>query len=87
LLVLFKMYKFEPGIIYLYQEMKLKEELLNFYIMMNQGDKIIATCIKEKNETNLWVQALKYFTHPDRFADKKSKEDTEQKLKLILDNI
>jgi len=29
------MYKFEPGIIYLYQEMKLKEELLNFYIMMN----------------------------------------------------
>ena len=67
--------------------MKLKEELLNFYIMMNQGDKIIATCIKEKSETNLWVQALKYFTHPDRFADRKSKEDTEQKLKLILDNI
>ena len=32
LLVLFKMYNFEPGIVYVCEEMKLSEELLNFYI-------------------------------------------------------
>ncbi|KAL4427594.1 hypothetical protein ABPG74_012985 [Tetrahymena malaccensis] len=86
LLVLFKMYNFEPGIIHLYNEMRLKEELLNFYIMTNQGDKIIETCKDNKEETNLWVQALKYFTHPDRFT-KDQKEQTEQKLQKILQNI
>lgn len=49
------MYKFKPGIIHLYKDLKLKEELLNFYIMTNRGDKIIETCKEAANETNLWV--------------------------------
>jgi hypothetical protein len=38
------MYNFEPGIIHLYKDLKLKEELLNFYIMTKKSDKIIETC-------------------------------------------
>jgi hypothetical protein len=32
LLVLFKMYKFEPGIIFMLKKLQMREELLNFYI-------------------------------------------------------
>lgn len=32
LLVLFKMYDYSTGLIYLYEEMRLTEEMLNYYI-------------------------------------------------------
>ena len=35
--------------------MGLKEELLNFYINNNEGDKILEICKKENFEANLWV--------------------------------
>ncbi len=56
LLVLFKMYSFSPGIIYLCEQMQLREELLNFYINKKESEKIIELCTKHgENETNLWV--------------------------------
>lgn len=62
LLVLFKMYNFAPGIIHLCEELNLREELLNFYISNKEANKIIELCnLHGKTETNLWVQALKYF--------------------------
>ncbi|EGR26999.1 vacuolar sorting protein, putative [Ichthyophthirius multifiliis] len=85
LLVLFKMKKFAPGIIFLYQIMGLKEDLLNFYINNNEGDKIIEMCKKEINEPNLWIQALKYFTQDEIFKNKQ--DEVEIKLKEILENI
>jgi len=38
LLVLFKMYNFDPGIIYLCEKLSLREELLNFYINKKKSD-------------------------------------------------
>ena len=71
LLILFKMYQFTPGIIILCEQMQLRDELLNFYIENNESQKIIELCKKYGNtETNLWVQALKYFTRPDGGEDK-----------------
>ncbi len=49
------MKKFDRGIIFLYQAMGLKEDLLNFYINSNEGEKIIKMCEKESNEPNLWL--------------------------------
>jgi len=65
LLVLFKMFKFEPGIVYLCDKMNLREELLNYYIEKGKDESILALC-KEygQTEVNLWVQALKYFAKP-----------------------
>jgi hypothetical protein len=34
LLVLFKMYNFTPGIIFLLKKLQMREELLNFYITL-----------------------------------------------------
>ena len=41
LLVLFKMYKFEPGIVFMLKKLQMREELLNFYISVKDNDKII----------------------------------------------
>lgn len=44
LLVLFKMYNFERGIIFLCEKMNLLEELINYYITNNKTEDIIRTC-------------------------------------------
>lgn len=42
--------------------MNLKEELLNYYINDKNSMEILNICQKYGDtETNLWVQALKYF--------------------------
>ena len=44
ILVLFKMYNYSPGIIYLCEQMNLREELLNYYIQNQNSEKIIELC-------------------------------------------
>jgi hypothetical protein len=59
------MYGFGPGIIYLCEKMNLREELLNYYIEKREDEKILGLCKKYgSEESNLWVQALKYFAKP-----------------------
>ncbi len=61
-LVLTKMYGFEPGTLYLYDELKLYQELLMHHMEKDEPAKVIATCKKHSNqEKDLWVQALAYF--------------------------
>ena len=62
IMVLFKMYSYPPGLIQLYEEMNLTEEMLNYYIAQRDSKGILNLCQKKgQNESNLWVQALKYF--------------------------
>jgi len=63
ILVLFKMYKFGPGIVSLCEKMGLREELLDYYIERGDFGKTIELCKDHgDSEINLWVQALKYFS-------------------------
>lgn len=63
LLILFKMYRFSPGIVYLCEKMNLREELLNFYIQNGENNKVLELCKHHgENELDLWIQALKHFT-------------------------
>ena len=78
LLVLFKMYDYSPGLIYLYKEMSLTEEMLNYYIVQKEKTNVINHCREYgKTETNLWVQAIKYF----------ASSGSSQELRIILDEI
>ena len=62
MLILFKMYNFDQGIVYICEKMQLREELLHFYMKKRDMGKIIELCKKHgENESNLWIQALKYF--------------------------
>lgn len=84
LLVLFKMYNYRPGIVILCEQMNLREELLNFYITANNAKSIIQTCKDYgEQETNLWVQALKYFCKPSDTYDQRNLEH----IKDILQHI
>ena len=66
LLVLFKMYEFDQGIIYLCDQLNMRDDLLNFYISRKKDDEILHLCTTYGQlETNLWIQALKYFAKPD----------------------
>jgi len=63
ILVLFKMYKFGPGIVSLCEKMNLREELLSYYIEREDFGNIIRLCERHgEREINLWVQALKFFS-------------------------
>jgi len=65
LLLLNKIYNFGPGIIHLCEKMKLREELLDYYMGKGDHDNIINFCKKQGlNDMNLWVQALSYFVAP-----------------------
>lgn len=55
LLVLFKMYVFVPGIVFMLKKLQMREELLNFYITLKENDKIIQLCKENgEKESNLW---------------------------------
>ena len=70
LLILFKMYNFDQGITYILDKLNLQQELLLFYIERNEDQKIIELCKKYGDvDTNLWVQALNYFTKPNSNAN------------------
>lgn len=78
ILVLFKMFNFEPGIIYLCDKMQLREELLQYYCEAKDDNGIINLCKKYgETEVNLWVQALKYFA--------KAENNKTDKIPEILD--
>ena len=66
ILVLFKMFNFVPGVIYLCEKMQLRDELLHFYCEKDDDQGALNLCKKYgENEINLWVQALKYFAKPN----------------------
>lgn len=48
----------------------MREELLNFYISIKENSQIIQLCKEHgKKESNLWIQALKYFAKPENEAE------------------
>lgn len=75
LLILFKMYRFSPGIVYLCEKMNLREELLNFYIENRDHNRVLELCKQHgENELDLWIQALKHFTKPQTMKLEKVEE-------------
>eukprot|EP01017_Pseudomicrothorax_dubius_P039869 TRINITY_DN6172_c0_g1_i1.p1 TRINITY_DN6172_c0_g1~~TRINITY_DN6172_c0_g1_i1.p1 ORF type:complete len:866 (-),score=298.83 TRINITY_DN6172_c0_g1_i1:134-2731(-) len=65
-LILFKMYNFQPGITFLCEKMQMREELLSYYIEINDHVKVLDLCRRYgETENNLWIQALKYFCKPE----------------------
>lgn len=62
LLMLFKTYKYTPGIISLSELMQLRQELLTIYMENNSTDKIISICSNYAgSDASYWIQALNYF--------------------------
>ena len=65
LLVIFKMYDFDQGIVYLCGLLGMRDDLLNFYINKKKDNEILDLCTTYGHEeSNLWIQALKYFAKP-----------------------
>lgn len=60
------MYNFDQGIIYLCGQLGMRDDLLNFYISLKKDNEILDLCTTYGHEeTNLWIQALKYFAKPE----------------------
>eukprot|EP01083_Nonionella_stella_P075667 205784_1 len=79
-LVLAKMYHFEPGVIFLYEKLRLYHEIVQHH--MERGDKtqILRSCNKYRgSDESLWLQALTYFVRLD--------EDCSDEIREILQNI
>ena len=61
ILLLFKLYRFTPGVTKICEMMNLKTELLNYYIEQDDIDEIYNFCCQHgTNEPNLWIIALNY---------------------------
>jgi len=76
-LLLFKIFNFAQGIVHICEKLKLREELLDYYIENEDDQNVIDFCRKHGAIVmNLWVQALCYFATPtekDIGTDNKSK--------------
>jgi len=79
-LVLCKMYKFEQGVVFLYEKLKLFNEIVQHYMEAKQHGRIIKACKKYGgSDPDLWVQALSYFAN--------EKDMCEKEIGQVLDNI
>jgi len=70
-LVSAKIHKFEKGMIYLYEKLRLFGEILQYYMETGNHKRLIRACVNHgTTDPDLWVQALKYFAeHEDPCED------------------
>lgn len=61
-LMLFQMYDYNEGIVYLSQIIDNKQELIYHFMKTDDYTNIIATCRKYEEDSDLWIQALTYFS-------------------------
>eukprot|EP01059_Diplonema_ambulator_P031289 TRINITY_DN5693_c0_g2_i1.p1 TRINITY_DN5693_c0_g2~~TRINITY_DN5693_c0_g2_i1.p1 ORF type:complete len:987 (+),score=409.86 TRINITY_DN5693_c0_g2_i1:69-2963(+) len=61
-LVLVQTHSFREGILFLYESLKLYQDILQYYMEINDKDEVIRTCESfGKHDPNMWVQVLLYF--------------------------
>lgn len=78
-LVVAKKYRFERGMILLYEKLRMYSEILQYYMQTDKHDKLIRACRRHGTaDPDLWVQALKYFAE---------KPDCKREIVSILDEI
>jgi hypothetical protein len=79
-LVLCQMNDFRPGVLYLYEKMKLYQQILQYHMEHNDYACVIETCKRfGTQDSNLWVLALSYFAQKE--------EDCKQHLIDVLAHI
>jgi vacuolar protein sorting-associated protein 11 len=81
-LVLCQIHKFKPGVLYLYEKMKLYNEIVQLRMDSNEHEAVIQACKKygDKDPT-LWIKALTYF------ANKTPLESCRREVKEVLQYI
>lgn len=83
-LMLFQMYDYNEGIIYLSQIVENKQELIYYFMKTDDYKNILSTCKKYEEDSDLWIQALTYFSQR---KDEESMECIRQILNSIDHNI
>eukprot|EP00656_Telonema_subtile_P049410 TRINITY_DN6137_c0_g1_i5.p1 TRINITY_DN6137_c0_g1~~TRINITY_DN6137_c0_g1_i5.p1 ORF type:complete len:345 (-),score=118.79 TRINITY_DN6137_c0_g1_i5:234-1268(-) len=78
----FQMFDFKPGMLFMYEKLKLYTEIVQHHMETNQYTAIMAACKKfGRIDPNLWVQVLSYF------ALKDEREDCHCWIRDVLNNI
>jgi tetratricopeptide (TPR) repeat protein len=83
-LMLFQMYDYNEGIIYLSQIVENKQELIYYFMKTDDYKNILSTCKTYEEDSDLWIQALTYFSQR---KDEGSMECIRQILNSIDHNI
>jgi len=83
-LLLFKLYKFTPGVTKVCDMLNLRTELIDYYIEQDDINEILNFCkLNGTAEPNLWIIALNYFCSP-----KETKlEERLEKIPEILESV
>jgi len=69
-LCLVQMFDFKPGMLYLYEKLKLYNEIVQHHMETNEYAAILGACKKFGHiDPNLWVQVLSYFALKDEGED------------------
>lgn len=72
-LSLAKLYRVEEAVVYLYEQLRLFQEIVSHYVDQKNGAKILETCEKfNHSDTRLWVHAFVHFCY-EKDADKEIK--------------
>jgi len=84
-LCLVQMFNFQPGMLYLYEKLKLYNEIVQHHMETNEYPAILGACKKFGHiDPNLWVQVLSYFALKD---DAEEAGDCHKWIMDVLNNI
>ncbi|NP_001120879.1 vacuolar protein sorting-associated protein 11 homolog [Xenopus tropicalis] len=79
-LVLCQMHNFQNGVLYLYEQGKLFQQIMHYHMQNDQYQKVIEACERYgEQETCLWEQALSYFARKE--------EDCKEYIAMVLGHI
>ena len=85
LMLLFKIYGFQNGVVELNEILELKQELMQLYMDNHNYDKLVSLCNSYgQSDMNYWVQALNYFLG---ISTNTTKGLLEKYIKQTLDNL
>ncbi|XP_068096951.1 vacuolar protein sorting-associated protein 11 homolog isoform X1 [Hyperolius riggenbachi] len=79
-LVLCQMHNFQKGVLYLYEQGKLFQQIMHYHMQNNQYQEVIEACKQYgEQESSLWEQALSYFARKE--------EDCKEHIATVLRHI
>ncbi|XP_036279042.1 vacuolar protein sorting-associated protein 11 homolog isoform X2 [Pipistrellus kuhlii] len=79
-LVLCQMHDFQDGVLHLYEQGKLYQQMMHYYMQHEQYQQVIAVCERHgEQEPSLWEQALSYFARKE--------EDCKEYVAAVLKHI
>ncbi|XP_054853684.1 vacuolar protein sorting-associated protein 11 homolog isoform X2 [Eublepharis macularius] len=79
-LVLCQMHSFKDGVLYLYEQGKLFQQIMHYHMQNEQYRKVVEVCeLYGDQEPSLWEQALGYFAHKE--------EDCKEYITAVLKHI